>query len=97
MHLRRFPIILSSTPLPYNTNSSHGNDTQKIKFLLIFNNIFESQELLNRWKGAEGLIKAGPETVLHMSLGPLILIYAGWIDSDANFYSSQAGKGSGVR
>ena len=48
MHLRRFPMILSSTPLPYNTNSSHGNDTQKIKFLLIFNNIFESQELLNR-------------------------------------------------
>lgn len=48
MHLRRFPMILSSTPLPYNTNSSHaGNDSQKINFLLICN-IFESQELLHR-------------------------------------------------
>ena len=82
-------MILSSTPLPYNTNSSHGNDSQKIKFLLICN-IFESQELLHRWKGYSDLNhpvitlsrsrrakKAGPETVLHMSLGPLILIYAG--------------------
>ena len=51
---RRFPMIIYSTPLPYNTNSSHGNDSQKIKFLLICN-IFESQELLHRWKGYSDL------------------------------------------
>ena len=47
--------------------------------------------------GAEGLSKAGPETVLHMSLGPLILINAGWIDSDTNVYSSRVRKESGVQ